>query len=119
MRGELIVINPLVLLAHAVVDDLEELAGEIRLVAVRQMAAVAQVHGEHLVAGLEEGEIDRHVRAAAGVRLDVGVLGAEQLLGAVNGQLLDGVHVLAAAVPAFLRDNLRRICWSAPSLALP
>ena len=116
---ELIVIDPLVVLAHAVVDDLEELAGEIRLVAVGQMAAVAQVHGEHLVAGLEEGEIDGHVGAAAGVGLDVGVLGAEELLGAVDGQLLDHIHVLAAAIPALLRDSPRRICWSAPSPALP
>ena len=62
-----------------------------------------QVHRQHLVARLQEGEIDRHVRAAAGVRLHIGVLGAEQLLGPVNGQLLDHVHVFAAAVPALLR----------------
>ena len=65
-----------------------------------------QVHGQHLVARLEEGEIDRHVRAAAGVRLHIGMLGAEQLLGPVNGQLLDHIHVLAAAVPALLRIAL-------------
>ena len=36
----------------------------------------------------------------AGVRLDVGVIGAEQLLGAVDRQLLDHVDLLAAAVVA-------------------
>ena len=46
---QLIVIDPLVFLADAVMDDLEELAGEIGLVAVGQVAAMGQVHGEHLV----------------------------------------------------------------------
>ena len=100
-RGELVVINPLVVLAHAVVDDLEKFAGEIRLVAVGQMPAVAQIHREHLVAGLEHGEINGHVRLAAGMRLDVGVLRAEQFFRAVNRQLLDDVNVFAAAIPAF------------------
>ena len=100
--GELIVIDPFVLLAHAVMDDFEKLAGEIGLVAVRQMAAVRQVHRQHLVARLEKGEINRHVRAAAGMGLDIGMLRAEQLAGAVDGQLLDRIHVLAAAVPALL-----------------
>ena len=40
------------------------------------------------------------VGRAAGVRLHVGVVGAEQLLGAVDRQLLDLVHPLAAAVVA-------------------
>ena len=40
------------------------------------------------------------LRLAAGVRLDVGVLGAEELLGPVDGQLLDLVDDLAAAVVA-------------------
>ena len=104
--GELVVINPLVVLAHAVVDDFKKFAGEIRLVAVGQMAAVAQIHREHLVAGFEHGKIDGHVRLAAGMRLDVGVFRAEQFFRAVNGELLDGVNVFAAAIPAFLRQAL-------------
>ena len=87
-----------------------KLAGEIRLVAVREVAAVGEVHGEHLVAGLEHGEIDGHVGLAAGVRLDVGVLGAEELLRAVDGELLDDVHVFTTAVPASCRDSPRRTC---------
>ena len=92
----------LVVLAHAVVDDLEELAGEVRLVAVREMAPVREVHRQQLVAGFQEREIDGHVRAAAGVGLHVGVLGSEELLRAVDGKLLDDIHVLTAAVPALL-----------------
>ncbi|MNZ12287.1 hypothetical protein D3C78_291620 [compost metagenome] len=37
------------------------------------------------------------------MRLDVGVVGAEQLLGAVDGQLLDDVDVLATTVVALAR----------------
>ncbi len=37
----------------------------------------------------------------AGVGLDVGVIGAEELFGAVDGELLDVVDEFAAAVPAF------------------
>ena len=36
------------------------------------------------------------------MRLDVGVFRAEQFFRAVNRQLLDHVHVFAAAIPAFL-----------------
>ena len=67
---------------------------------MRQVAAVGQVEAEHRVARLERGEIDGRVGLRAGVRLDVGVLGAEELLGAVDGELLDDVDVLAAAVVA-------------------
>ena len=97
---ELVVVDALVLRADAVVGDLVETAGEIRLVAVGEVAAVGEVHGEDLVAGLEHGEVDGGVRLRAGVRLDVGVLGTEKLLGAVDGELLDDIDVFAAAIPA-------------------
>ena len=48
--------------------------------AVRQVAAVREVHAEHRVARLEQREVDRHVGLRARVRLHVGVLGAEQRL---------------------------------------
>ena len=67
------------------------------------------------VAGLEQRHVDGVVGLGAGVRLDVGVLGAEQLLGAVDRQLLGDVDLLAAAVVAAARDSPRRTCWSAPS----
>ncbi len=41
------------------------------------MAAMGEVHGQHFVAGFEEGKINGHVRAAAGVGLDIGVFRAE------------------------------------------
>src|SRR5216110_629653 len=47
--SELVVIDLLILFAHAVMDDFKKLSGKIRLVAVGQMPAVTQVHGEHFV----------------------------------------------------------------------
>ena len=61
---------------------------------------MGQVEPQHRVARLQRREIDGHVGLRAAVRLHVGVLGAEQLLGPVDGQLLDDVDVLAAAVVA-------------------
>src|SRR5690606_34054050 len=70
---------------------------------VGQVAAVGQAHAENGVTGAEQGQVDGGVGLGAGVRLDVGVVGAEQLLGTVDGQLLDHVDVLAATVVALAR----------------
>jgi hypothetical protein len=61
---------------------------------------VAEVHAEDLVARLEHGGVDGEIGLGAGVRLDVGVLGAEELLRALDGEGLDLVDLLAAAIPA-------------------
>ena len=50
--------------------------------------------------GCEQRVVDGGVGLGAGVRLDVGVLGAEQRLGPVDRQLLADVDELAAAVVA-------------------
>src|SRR4029077_11408468 len=50
------------------------------------------------VARLRHGEIGGHVRLRPGVRLHVHVLGLEQRLGAIDSELLDLVHDLAAAI---------------------
>jgi hypothetical protein len=69
---------------------------------VGEVAAVGQAHAQHGVAGIQQRQKDGAVGLGAGVRLHVGVVGAEQLLGAVNGQLLD-IDVFAAAVIALAR----------------
>ena len=84
----------------AVADEVVELARDVQLHAVRQVAAVGQVEAQHRVARLQGGQVDGRVGLGAGVRLHVGVLGAEELLGPVAGQVLDHVDVLAAAVVA-------------------
>ena len=70
---------------------------------VRQVAAVRQVHAEDRVAGLNHGGVGRLIGLRSGVRLHVGVLGAEELLGALARQVLDDVGELAAAVVALAR----------------
>ena len=68
---------------------------------------MVEAEGEDRVARLEEAEVDRHVRLGARMRLDVRVLCAEEVLRAVDRQLLDLVHDLAAAVVAPPRIALR------------
>ena len=103
--------------AHLVGDHVVELAGEVDPHAVGEVAAVGQRQAEDGVARLEQGEHRRGVGLGAGVGLHVGELGTEQCLDPVDGQLLDDVDVLAAAVVAPCRGSPRRTCWSAPSPA--
>ncbi|MDT4842831.1 hypothetical protein FQZ97_767460 [compost metagenome] len=88
---------------QAVLHGVVQLAGGRHLGAVGQVAAVGQAHAEDGVAGVQQGQVDGAVGLGAGVRLDVGVVGAEQLLGAVDGQLLDLVDELATTVVALAR----------------
>ena len=104
--GELVVVDQAVVLTDTVLHELIELAGEIGGVAVGEVAAVTEVHAEDLVTRLEHGGVDGEVGLGARVRLHVGVLGAEELLGTVDRELLDLVDELAAAVPAFARVTL-------------
>ena len=47
---ELVIVDPFIVLAHAVRDDRIELTGEVQRVPVRQVAAVGEVHAEDRVA---------------------------------------------------------------------
>ena len=62
------------------------------------MPPVRQAHGQHRIPGLHHREVDRHVRAAAAVRLDVGMFRPEKLLGPFDGQALDFIHEFTAVV---------------------
>ena len=96
-----VVVDQLGLAIDAVRVDLVELAAEVRGAAVREVAAGRQVHAHHPVAGLAHRHVDGRVGLRAGVRLHVHVLGAEQLLGALDGERLDLVdHLAGAAVVA-------------------
>ena len=66
-----------------------------------------ELEREDRVARLQRRHVDGHVRLRAGVRLDVRVVGAEELLRAVDRELLDLVDDLAAAVIALARVALR------------
>ena len=65
-----------------------------------EVAAVGEREAQDLVAGVGDRGEHRGVGLGAGVRLHVGVFGAEELLGAVDRELLGDVDVLAAAVVA-------------------
>ena len=104
---DLVVVDEVRLARHAVVDERVQAPGEVDLQPVGQMAAVVEPQREHGVAGLQHRGVDRHVRLRAGVRLHVRVLGAEQLLRAVDRELLDLVDDLAPAVVALSRVTLR------------
>jgi hypothetical protein len=67
---------------------------------VGEVAAVIEGHPHDRVTGVEQRHVGRVVGLGAGVRLDVGVLGAEELLGPVDRELLGDIDPLAAAVVA-------------------
>ena len=99
-------VDPVVLFADLVRDDVVQAAGEVDLHAVREVPAVGQVQAHDGVARTDQGVHHGGVGLRAGVRLDVGVLGAEQGLDPVDRELLDHVDVLAAAVVALARVAL-------------
>ena len=115
---QLLVVDPLVVLADAVGDDLVELAGEVQRVAVREVAAVGEVHAEHRVARLDSGEVDRHVGLRARVRLHVGVVGAEQLLWRARSPATRRRRRTRSRRSSACPDSPRRTCSSAPSRRL-
>ena len=56
-----VVVNRLCLTIDAVEVGAEQRAGEIDATAVRQVAAVGQIHPEDDVARLEDGQVGRHI----------------------------------------------------------
>ena len=95
-----LVVVDVTLVIETVGDHMIVLAGEVHGGAVGEVAAVGQIHADDGVARLEQGLIDSVVGLGAGVGLDVGVVGAEELAGPVPGDVLGDVHLLAAAVVA-------------------
>ncbi len=70
---------------------------------VGEMTAVREIHRQNFVARFNCGEINGHIRLRTAMRLHIRVLGAEQQFRAIDRELLDRVHIFAAAVPAFFR----------------
>ena len=71
-----------------------------------EVAAVVEPHGQDGGAGLEQRLVGGQVGVRPGVRLHVGVLGAEQRLGPVAGEVLDLVDDAVPAVVAAARVAL-------------
>ncbi|MNC28141.1 hypothetical protein D3C75_763380 [compost metagenome] len=96
--ADLIIINAVGVLIHAVSHEVVQDAGGVGRIAVGQVAAVGQIHAEHGVAGFDGRQVNSQIGLSAGVGLHIHVLSAEQLLGPVAGDVLHNVHMLAAAV---------------------
>ena len=105
-RGDLVHVDQQIVFADVVRDRVVERAGDVDLHPVTEVAAVVERQAEEGVPWFEQRHVDGVVGLRSGVGLDVGVLGAEQLLGAVDRQLLGDVDLLAAAVVAAARVAL-------------
>ena len=98
-----VVIEALGLLVDHVRHDVVDLAGEVDGRTVGEVTTLVERKRENRVTGLDRGEVDRHVRGAAAVWLHVRMVRAEQLAGALTGELLGGVDRQTARVPALPR----------------
>jgi hypothetical protein len=109
-QGELahvIEIDPTRACVNVVLDGSKPFAGDGDVPAVRQMAAHRQAHPHHCVSRLAKGQIDSEVRRRARIWLHVRMIGAEQLLSALDRQRLEAVNDLLSFVVAPTRVTLR------------
>ena len=97
---KLVVVNELGVFADLIEGGPVEFAAEAESMTVGEVAAVSEVESEDGVAGLQDGRVGRGVGLRAGVGLDVDVLAAEDLFGAIAGKVLDDIGVLATAIVA-------------------
>ncbi len=96
--SDFVVVDGLGVATDVVLDHVVGAPRVVDVETVRKMTAVGQLHGQERVARVEEGEQGGQVGRGARVGLDVDVLGPEDGLAAVDGQLLDLVDDLAATV---------------------
>jgi hypothetical protein len=97
---DLVVIQPQVLLAHAILHRMEPLARLVRRRAMGQVAAGVEAHAQDGVAGLQKRLEHALVGLRPGVRLHVGMSAGEQPAGPLDRQVFSDINVLAAAVIA-------------------
>ena len=87
-------------LIHAVCNNVVQLAGDVQLHTVSQVAAVCQGQTHDGVAGVQQCVHDGVVSLRAGVGLNVSVLSAEEFLHAGDSEVLNDVNEFAATVVA-------------------
>src|SRR5580704_5299835 len=76
------------------------------MMAVRKMSAMREVQAEDRVTRLQYCGVSFHVRLRSRVWLNVSVLSAKELLGAVARQVLDHIGKLTAAIVALAGISL-------------
>ena len=101
--AHLLHVDAVVVAAHAIGHRLEPLARHVDRRAVAEMAAGGEIEAHEGVARLHQRHEGGDVGGGAGVRLDIGMLGAEQFFHPADGERLGNVDVLAAAVIALAR----------------
>ena len=104
--ADLVEVDPLVAGRDPVGDEAIEDAAGVHRRPVGEVPTVVEAEPEDRVARLEQRLVHAHVGVGAGMRLHVRVLGAEQLLGALDGERLDVVDDRVAAVVALARISL-------------
>ena len=98
--SDLVEVDAARLLGDRVLDGSEELAGDRDLPAVGEVTTGGKGQAHHRVAGLAEGHVGGEVGGRSGVGLHVGVVAAEERLGALDGESFDAVDILLALVVA-------------------
>ena len=96
-------------LVDLVPDEAEPFAGEVDRRSVREMPTMGEHEAKDLLVGVvrfQERAVHGHVGLGACVRLDVGVIGAEQSFGPFDGEGLRHVDELAPSVVAAARISL-------------
>ena len=98
---QFIVINAAGIFVNAIGHEIIQYSGEIDRGAVGQVPAVRQIHAQHRISRLQQRRIGRLIGLCPRMWLDIGVLGAEQLAGALASNVFHNIDILAPAVIAF------------------
>ena len=100
LLGKAGVVNAAIFGRDAIGNEIIVFAAHIDRGTVGQVPALGKIHAHDGIAQIQQRKIDGQVGLCAGVGLHVCILGTKQLAGTVNGNLLDLIHKLAAAVIA-------------------
>jgi len=97
---QFVIVDPFVILANAVRCGLEPPPRQADGRSVRQVAAAGEIEPHDPVARIEQREQDSDVGVRARMGLHIGMGRAEQPTGPADGELLDPIDRLAAAIVA-------------------
>ena len=101
LGADLVHVQQLVLLAHAIGNHVEPFARHVDRRAVGQVATRVEIQPHEGIAGFQQRQEHRLVHLRARIGLNIGEFTAEQFLGALDRQGFGDVDELAAAVIAF------------------
>ena len=104
---QLIIINTARFRVYAISHKMIQRARHIDRRTVGEMSALRQIHAHDRVAWLKQRKVNGQIGLRTGVRLYVGMLGAEQFTRSLPGDVLYDVHALAAAIITLSRISLR------------